>query len=67
VLDRERREDSSSAWLQTFPVGLCGVLRTTSRVRGPKSGASSSLFTAKSGKRSVAKRGTAPAIAAATG
>ena len=54
---------SSSARENTRPVGLCGVLRRTTRVRGENAARSDSSSTAKSGNRSTEVRRTPPARA----
>ncbi len=52
---------SSSARDSTRPVGLCGVLSSSIRVRGPTAARSSSGSSVNSGGRSVTGRRTAPA------
>ena len=54
---------SSSARVNTFPVGLCGVFSSTRRVRDENAARSDSSSTAKSGKRSTDVRRTPPASA----
>ncbi len=49
--------------MKTLPVGLCGVLSSTSRVRDEKAARSDASSTAKSGKRSTDVRRVAPARA----
>ena len=56
---------SSSARVNTRPVGLWGVFTRIARVRSVKAARSSASSMAKSGGRSVTKRGTAPAMARA--
>ena len=47
----------------TLPVGLCGELSSSMRVRGPTAARSASASTAQSGGRSVTTRRLAPASA----
>ncbi len=54
---------ASSSGVRTVPVGLCGVLISSSRVRGVISERSSSRSGRNAGARSVSGTRTAPAIA----
>ena len=56
---------SSSPRENTLPVGLCGELSSTSRVRGPTAAISESTSKLQSGGRSVTTRRRAPAMAIA--
>ena len=63
VLDAQACDSSSSARPNTLPVGLCGELSSTRRVRGVTAAASASASKWKSGVRSCTTRRCAPAIA----
>ncbi len=57
-----RASSSSSAAENTLPVGLCGVLMITARVRGVNAAASSAESHVHSGARNATGRATPPAI-----